>query len=308
MTSTGGKLMIFMQHLQNINQKIQQYFWPLIYKDNLKKLALFYSTKWGDESGEHLYAQHYEKHFAHLRNKQLKILEIGIGGYDDPSEGGSSLKLWKTYFPNSMIYGIDIVDKKAFEEDRIKIFQGSQDDEHFLKNVIAETGELDIIIDDGSHINQHVIKSFKTLFPALKDGGIYIVEDTHTSYWPSLVGERWFNFGKGNVYLESLANVGGSLDLNNPQTSINFFKRLIDGLNHEEFLFPGYVPSYFDTHIVAMHFYHNLVILYKGNNIEGSNILENNTLQPYILEAMGVNSVNELGLDFNSVAHQYVRD
>ncbi|MBH8561821.1 class I SAM-dependent methyltransferase [Nostoc sp. CENA67] len=299
--------MNFVQYWQNIYQKLQQQFLPLVYSDDLKKLSLFYGTKWGNESGDHMYAQHYEKHFAPIRKQELKILEIGIGGYDNPADGGSSLKLWKTYFPNSMIYGIDIVDKTAFAEDRIKIFQGSQDDEDFLKEVIDETGKLDIIIDDGSHINQHVIKSFKTLFPALKDGGIYIVEDTHTSYWPSLVGEGWSNFGKGNVYLESLAKVGGSLDLNHPQTSMNFFKRLIDGLNYEEFLFPGYVPSYFDKHIVAMHFYHNLVILYKGNNIEGSNILENNTLQPYILEALGINSLCELGLDFDSVADQYVR-
>jgi hypothetical protein len=267
-----------------------------------------YGTKWGEEHGAHMYAQHYEKYFVPIRNKKLKILEIGIGGYDDPKDGGSSLKLWKTYFPNSMIYGIDIVDKRAFEEDRIKIFQGSQDDEGFLRKVIAETGELDIILDDGSHINEHVIKTFKILFPALKDDGIYIVEDTHTSYWPSLVGERWSKFGNGNVYLSSLAKVGGSLDLTDPKTSMNFFKRLIDGLNYEEFLFPGYAPSYFDQHIVSMHFYHNLVVMIKGNNHEGSNILENNTLRSFILEELGIESLEELKLDFASVTDQYKQE
>ena len=89
--------------------------------------------------------------------------------------GGESLRMWKAFFPNSTIYGIDIVDKKHVEEDRIKVFQGSQDDESFLRKVIDETGGFDIIIDDGSHVNEHVIKSFNVLFPALRDSGIYVV-------------------------------------------------------------------------------------------------------------------------------------
>lgn len=293
--------MNLVQFNKDLFQILKQTIIPLIYQNDLKKLGVFYGTKWGDPREEHLYAQHYEKHFAPLKRKKLKILEIGIGGYDNPTEGGESLRLWKTYFPNSMIYGIDIIDKSALEEDRIKIFQGSQDDEEFLKKVLAETDELDIIIDDGSHINEHVIKSFKTLFPALKHDGIYVVEDTHTSYWPSLVGERWSNFGKKSVYLESLKKVGGSLDLNDPKTTMNFFKRLVDGLNHEEFLHPGYTASYFDKNIVAMHFYHNLVIVYKGYNEEGSNIVENNTLRPFIMQELGIKSLEELELSFPKI-------
>jgi hypothetical protein len=227
----------------------------------------------------------------------MKILEIGIGGYDDPKSGGESLRMWKNYFPNSMIYGIDIVDKKALEEDRIKIFTGSQDDEFFLNKVVTEAGELDIIIDDGSHINEHVIKSFNILFPALKEGGIYVVEDTHTSYLPSL-GQKWSNFGSGDLYLELWTKFGGSLDLNDPKTMMNFFKKLVDCLNHEEFLNPGYSPSYFDKHIVAMHFYHDLVMIYKGNNNQGSCFLENNSLKPFVLKKLGIETLDELGIEF----------
>ncbi|GAB1543920.1 hypothetical protein NUACC21_65960 [Scytonema sp. NUACC21] len=60
---------------------------------------------------------------------------------------------------------------------------------------------------------------------------------------------------------------------------------------------PGYSPSYFDKHIVAIHFYHNLVILYKGNNDEESPIMENNTLSPATLKAWGIQSIDELGLE-----------
>lgn len=145
-----------------------------------------------------------------------------------------------------MIYGLDIHDKKAFEEDRIKIFQGSQDDEVLLRRIVGLSGGFDIVIDDGSHINTHVIKSFEILFPLLRDKGIYVVEDTQTSYLPA--------FG------------GSSQTLDASETTMGYFKRLVDGLNYEECTHPGYQPSYFDQHIVGIHFYHNLIVVLKGSN------------------------------------------
>jgi demethylmacrocin O-methyltransferase len=66
---------------------------------------------------------------------------------------------------------------------------------------------------------------------------------------------------------------GGASDLNAPHTSVNFLKSLVDCLNYEEFTLEGYKPSYFDRHIVGMHFYHNLAFIQKGDNDEGSNWL-----------------------------------
>lgn len=264
-------------------------------KDLVKLSPLYDNSKW--EPG-HWYTEHYQRHFAPLRLKKLKILEIGVGGYDDPKAGGRSLRMSKKYFPNSLIYGIDLVNKKALEENRIKIFQGSQTDEFFLKDVLAETGGLDIIIEDGSSSNEAHIKTFKILFPALNEGGIYAAENIHHSYWPSLNGERWSSLTKGSIFLENWISCGGSLDFNNSKTLMNMYKRLVDGLNYQDFLKPGYSPSYFDKHIVSIHFYPNLVILYKGNNDKPSNFIENNTLRPFVLEKLGVDSLDELGLEF----------
>jgi hypothetical protein len=222
------------------------------YRNNLSKLALVYGS---DKQGSHCYTQHYQCHFEALRREELNILEIGIGGYKDPKAGGASLRMWKAYFPKSRVLGIDIYDKTYHDEERIKTFQGSQTDPDFLKRVVEEIGPVDIIIDDGSHYNDHVITSFKILFPLLAPKGIYVVEDTQTSYWSSLAGVEW----------------GGSSDLTAPYTSMTFFKSLIDGMNYEEFTLDGYTPSYFDKHIIAMHFYHNLIFIYKGLNNEGSN-------------------------------------
>lgn len=228
---------------------------------DLKALAKLART---DKWGAHRYAQHYATHFQSRRKKKLNVLEIGVGGYDNPQHGGESLRMWKEYFPRSMIYAIDIYDKSPHEEDRIKIFRGSQADEAFLQGVVKQTGPLDIIIDDGSHRNDHVITTFKILFPLLKNGGIYAVEDTQTSYWPKMGDD----------------DLGGDIDNpNNLNTTMGFFKSLTDGINYEEFLKPGYQPTYFDKHIVSMSFYHNLIFVHKGLNNEGSNLVENGVIK-----------------------------
>lgn len=228
---------------------LQGFIYQIFWGSNLKVLASIYNS---DKWGVHWYAQHYEKHLAHLRYKKLNILEIGVGGYDNPKAGGCSLRMWRTYFPRSRIFGIDIYDKTPHNERRIKTFQGSQVDEVFLENVLKEIGTIDIIIDDGSHLNEHIIHTFKFLFPRLSENGIYVIEDIQTSYWPS--------FG------------GSSENLNSSDTAMGFLKQLIDGLNYVEYKLENYKPNYFDRHITAMYFYHNLVFIQKGLNNENSNI------------------------------------
>lgn len=230
-------------------------FRGFLHRHDLRQLATIYGTdKWGD----HWYMEHYQRHFQHLRTKKLTLLEIGIGGYAKPAAGGQSLRVWRRYFPNARIVGVDYHDKSPHTEARIKIYRGDQSDEKFLRRMIGEIGRPEIIIDDGSHNNAHVLKTFEVLFPLLADNGIYVVEDTQTAYWP--------DYG------------GSSDDLVNAPTSLRCFKNLTDGLNHEELLKPGYVPTYYDRHITALHFYHNLVFIQKGENQEGSNLVRNGQL------------------------------
>ena len=224
-------------------RRIQHLVYRMFMGSNLRDLATVYGT---DKWCQHWYAQHYETHFALLRRKQLNVLEIGIGGYKHPDLGGGSLRMWRTYFPNSRIYGIDIHDKSLHDERRIKTFRGSQTDEHFLEKVLKTIKRVDIIIDDGSHLNEHVLFTFKFLFPRLSEKGIYVIEDTQTSYW--------HKYG------------GSSESLNRLDTTIGFLKSLIDGLNYIEFEKDKYEPSYYDRHIFAMYFYHNIVFVQKGVN------------------------------------------
>lgn len=219
----------------------------------LTEIAKSYNT---DKATSHNYTPNYEFHFEKFRERKINLLEIGIGGYSNPLEGGGSLKMWKEYFTNANIYAFDIVNKIGMNEDRIKTWQGDQVDDVFLNKMFEEVKELDIIIDDGSHFPNHVIYSFNFLFPKLNSGGIYVVEDTQTSYWKSMGGD----------YKNPL-NLG---------TTMNYFKNLADGLNFREFVEPGYQPTYFDLNITSIHFYHNLIFIYKGDNSEQSNVIVNN--------------------------------
>ena len=230
-------------------KNIYLWFLSLPFGFNLNMLARIYkSDKWGN----HYYTKHYGTHFRKFKFKRIRLLEIGAGGYQNPDIGGNSLRMWKRYFPFGKIFSIDIYDKSCFNELRIKIFQGNQTDENLLNRIISQVGEPDIIIDDGSHINKHVIKTFEILFPKLKIGGIYVIEDTQTSYWPDYGGD--------------------SENLDNPSTIMNYFKKLTDCLNHQEFVKSGYSASYFDKNIYSIRFYHNLIFIFKEANNESSGV------------------------------------
>jgi hypothetical protein len=150
---------------------------------NLLYLARKYNTdKCSNGASAYGYIPYYKKHFDSIRYEKLKILEIGVRAVR--GHGPSSLKMWKDYFPNSEIYGLDIDPRNAgYDEERIKIFIGDQGDEQVLKNIIDEVGKFDIIIDDASHINSLTIKSWECLFhEGLKHGGFYVIEDLANSY------------------------------------------------------------------------------------------------------------------------------
>lgn len=215
------------------------------YRNDLNRLAIvFGSDKWGT----HWYTQHYQRYFGPMRRRRLNVLEIGVGGYGDDAAGAESLRMWKAFFRKSRIVGIDVEDKTRLREDRIDIWLCDQTDAAALARLCDEYGGFDIIIDDGSHLNEHVIQSFQVLFPRLRPNGIYAVEDVQTSYWPTWGG------GSGN-----------------PKSSMAFFKSLADGLNHQEFPIESYEPTYFDQKVVEIAFFHNLILIRKKENNEPSN-------------------------------------
>lgn len=135
----------------------------------LYELGLKYDT---DKSTKHLFTVVYDIYFNELREQNINLLEIGI-------LNGSSLKCWNEYFKNANIYGADIKDCSMYDSDKIKTFITNQ---LKVEELMLLPKNNDIIIDDGGHTMEQQQITFKTLFlDNLKSGGIYIIEDLHTS-------------------------------------------------------------------------------------------------------------------------------
>jgi hypothetical protein len=166
----------------------------------LDRLAKLYGTD--KSSDNHNYCVKYEKYLPFNRYDKINILEIGI-------LDGKSLLTWKDYFYRSNILGVDInPDCKQYEEERITVEIGSQADGNFLSRVWQQYGPFDMILDDGSHMNSHMIYSFEHLWGSVKSGGVYVIEDIGCSYWEDYEGG----------YLKETS-------------SVEYFKRLSDDVN-----------------------------------------------------------------------------
>lgn len=212
---------------------------------NLSDLAVqFGSDKWGG----HWYTPHYQKYFEPYRELAVKVLEIGVGGYRAPGAGGESLRMWKHYFRRGLIYGLDIFDKTDLSESRLRVLQGDQGDAGFLDSLARQYGPFDIVIDDGSHISNHILTSFRALFPHVRPGGIYVIEDLLTAYWPS-----W----------------GGDPDPSAQYQTMVMVKDLLDGLHHQEQIRASdQGPSVTELAVTGVHVHHNMALIEKGINTE----------------------------------------
>ena len=165
----------------------------------------------------------YEQYLNKYRGRNPRILEIGV-------QYGGSLKMWKEYFSNAQIYGIDInPDCKKLEEKYIDIQIGSQNDKNFLKNYSKYVNNLDVIIDDGGHTMTQQLNTFNILFPILNDSGIYIVEDTESSYQ--------------NMYGGGPKRKG---------TFVEFSKTLIDDINANHSDFINLKPNWYSKNICSI--------------------------------------------------------
>jgi hypothetical protein len=201
----------------------------------LDNIGVIYNT---DKSSVfHDYLKKYEKYLPFYRNEKLKILEIGV-------YRGASLKTWSEYYYNSIVVGIDIDEGcKSHEQNNIFVEIGNQTDIPFLTKVSNMYGPFDIIIDDGSHINEDVLKSFHVLFPQLNSKGVYIIEDTCCSYWSEFGG-----------------------DIKNPNSVVNTFKSIIDEVNFFGKQIPNNIHCRSDQQLLNI--YKDEVEKYIGYQIE----------------------------------------
>jgi hypothetical protein len=173
--------------------------------ESLKELFLLHKGKVSDKWS--LYLDEMDQLFAPYRDMQVRLLEIGV-------QNGGSLEVWNKYFLQAeKIVGCD-VDKKcgdlSFDDDRVVVVVGDANTDGCEREILQQESAFDIIIDDGSHKSGDIIRSFARYFPHLVEGGVYMAEDLHASYWDDYQG-----------------------GLHNPLSAMAFYKRLADVVNFE---------------------------------------------------------------------------
>ena len=207
-------------------------------KDSLNELERFFF-----EGKHHIldkwlhYFDAYERFFSKYKGKDVVILEIGV-------HKGGSLQMWKHYFKGKnnrvRVYGIDIVEEcKLLEEESVEIFIGSQEDRDFLRSVKEKTGQVDIVIDDGGHYMNQQIVAFEELFDIVKEDGIYLCEDLHTSYMKQFGGAY-----RGETFVE-------------------YSKNLIDDLHAQYLEMEELGRNKYSSQIKAITYYDSMIFIEK---------------------------------------------
>lgn len=205
-----------------------------------------------DKANSHLYTPEYHRRFADLQNEPVRLLEIGVGGYDDPNEGGKSLRMWRDYFPNGTIVGLDIQPKALDLGERVHVEQGSATDNRVLHRLGKTYGPFDIIVDDGSHRCDDIVKAWSLLWDRyLTPDGWYVIEDLQTSYWPEY---------------------GGS-SVRTGDTTIGWVMGLINHMHYTDLNIPNYLVSRYDETIVGVELARNIAFLRKGDNTKPSEVM-----------------------------------
>jgi O-antigen biosynthesis protein len=174
-------------------------------KPSLRDLFAAHTGKVSDKWD--IYISEYDRLFQPYRDQPVRLLEIGI-------QNGGSLEVWCKYFAKAKrIVGSDIdpaCEQLAFDDPKIAVVVADANTNDAERRILTESDGFNLIIDDGSHQSGDIVRSFARYFKHVADGGLYIAEDLHCSYWQDF---------EGGIF--------------QPYSSIAFFKQLTDAINHE---------------------------------------------------------------------------
>mgnify|MGYP001490550182 CR=1 FL=1 len=178
-----------------------------------------FSIKWSN------YFEIYENILKKFINKKITLVEIGVGN-------GGSLFMWKKFLgKKAKIIGIELnPEAKKLEKHGFNIFIGDQSDPEFWKNFYKKTGKIDILIDDGGHTNLQQITSVMESIPYIKNNGVMIIEDTHTSFMNYKGFKNPSKYSFINFSLHLIENI----HQRNPMVKkdMNFVSRKIHSINY----------------------------------------------------------------------------
>jgi 23S rRNA U2552 (ribose-2'-O)-methylase RlmE/FtsJ len=189
----------------------------------------------------------YERHFGKFVGKKPVVVEVGI------CRGGSA-EMWQKYFgEGSTIIGID-VDDNAFKPEHqtpgCKQVRGDQSSVEFWKEFFATHPDVDVFIDDGGHHQFQQVNTLNAVWPHIKQGGVYLTEDTHTSYWPEYSGG---GLKKPTAFLEYAKTVSDAINSDHWRPEDRSQNNMILADHFKE--------------LRSMHFYDSIVVFEKEPKI-----------------------------------------
>ena len=192
------------------------------------------------------YFKVYDSIFSPYKNKKITFVEIGV-------LNGGSLFIWKKFFgEQARIIGVDMnPDCKKFEKDGFEIFIGDQSNPDFWKSFFDKVGKIDIILDDGGHTNKQQILTVVSCVPNIKDDGMVVIEDTHTSYMKEFSNPQKYSF-------------------------INFSKKLVDDLNLTLYLGSKKFKYTLNKYIYSIQFFEGFALFRINRELCTENALMDN--------------------------------
>ncbi len=203
-------------------------------KLSFKELCIMFNC---DKGIGNDYDKVYETILSKYKNKEINLFEIGL-------DAGNSLRVWENFLPLAKIYGMDINTKP--KSNRGDTFVGDQNNINDLDNIVKQIPKCDIIIDDGSRVPNHQLKSFNYLFKNLLEwGGVYIIENIECSYWRPEINSYGFETGYLNI--------------------IDYFTKLNHSVNNHCSNHPN------ELFISSISYYPNCIVIHKKTKNELEN-------------------------------------
>jgi hypothetical protein len=158
-----------------------------------------------DKQSSHNYLDLYESLLNKKKHSAKNVLEVGIGDFNE--KNGGSIKLWREYFTNATIYGLDILDKnrvidELLHDDRVKLYTSvdAYDSDFFNNNILSQNIKFDFLLDDGPHTLDSIVKFVRLYSRVISDDGILIIEDIqkmeYTNYLMKEVPEELKKYAK----------------------------------------------------------------------------------------------------------------
>jgi hypothetical protein len=185
----------------------------------MSKLIDLIDNSLTDKNTSHSYINTYERIFSSKKNDKNNILEIGIGEPKQNKQNGGSIKLWHDYFPNSTIYGLDIicisnVNDCIKNNDRINLITSVDAyNKTFIENTFIKNDiKFDILIDDGPHTLDSMVFFVKNYLPLLNDNGVFVIEDIPDIKWTQILIENTPEEYKKYIQIEDLRHIKNRWD------------------------------------------------------------------------------------------------